>query len=257
MKHVPLAALEAAIIRPGIEKHLVPLLHFKGHADLGRMHRMWNLIVSMQAHEAETLADGYIRLWGNPEYSQLCLPNKRPQTMSFYGFLSRLQAKPAVAAEHPGMLEYARFLMPRPYSLTAVSEVSHDPKQRHAWWRHYEPDPSRRRYTSNRPKQFVLKEKPDDLVYPWLIHDGGRPEHELLRMINNAIPKHITGDLRADMCQDLAVAILLGDLKKDELYGPAKAVIANMRRMFPGKYGPISLDAIVPGTDNLRLIDTI
>ena len=73
----------------------------------------------------------------------------------------------------------------------------------------------------------------------------------------DAVPRNIMGDLRADICQDLAVGILCGDFSQDDLKLPAKEKMRLLRKMFPDKYGPISLDAIVPGTDNLRLIDTI
>jgi hypothetical protein len=246
MRDVSLSALEDAIVRPGIEKRLVPLLHFKGHADLGRFHRLWNLLVSMHEHECAGIGEGVYHLALNPAHSQLCLPVKRVPHTTLYGFLSRLQSKPAVANERPGLLDYARFLMPRPWDLVPVAARSKD--RRHAWWRTFEAKP-------REPRKFRLREAP--LSYPFLIHDGGRPEHDLLHMINAAVPSGIMGDLRADICQDLAVGVLCGDFPKDALLLPAKEVIRRVRKMFPDKYGPMSLDALVPGTNDLRLIDTI
>lgn len=96
-----------------------------------------------------------------------------------------------------------------------------------------------------------------NIVYPFLIHDGGKPEHVLLRKVNAAVPMHLEPELRADICQDLMVGILCGDLDPDDLSLPAKEIGRKVQQMFPTKYGPLSLDAVMPGTDSLRLIDTL
>lgn len=315
MRSVPLATLENAIARPGFERHLVPLLHFKGHTDLGAYHRRWNLLVSMHEHECETIGEGLYHLALNPQFAQLCLPPKPTDNLAMKGFLSRLQAKPHVANDRPGLLDYARMLMPRPFNLISVSEAAS--RNRHAWWRSFESRmPAWRAIQASRkaeraelrlregearragrlaqrdairaerlalvllarearrkakdarqaardkaarePKAFVLRESSAaPIAYPFLIHDGGRPEHDLLRAINNAVPRGIMGDLRADICQDLAVGVLCGDFSRADLLLPAKEMIRRIKKMFPDKYGPLSLDAIIPGTDGLRLIDTI
>lgn len=95
------------------------------------------------------------------------------------------------------------------------------------------------------------------IVYPFVIHDGGKPEHALIRKVNAAVPKHLDPETRADICQDLVVGILCGDFAEDDLSLPTKEVTKRVFQMFPTKYGPLSLDEIVPGTDSLRFIDTI
>ena len=91
----------------------------------------------------------------------------------------------------------------------------------------------------------------------WHITDGGKPEHRLVKLVNAAVPKHIDADTRADICQDLLVGILCGDFSEDDLFLPAKQMTRRVMQMFPTKYGPMSIDAEIPGTDGFRLIDTL
>lgn len=350
LKHVSLAKLEGAIIKPGIEKHLIPLMMFKGHADLGSWHRKWNLLLSAREHECESLSE-ISRLQANPQYSQLCLPPKPVMGATLMGFLSRVMLRPDLDPLAPGIVDYARSLMRRPWPLTPVSEFHRDShSKRMAWWRTLDPELIREREErrarriersaaraaeraaereaarlareiqravrrdereakeaehrravlhrrqmrthrralllehrrverearqrvrereraarqatrerlAREPAKFVLRETGGiPLAYPFLIHDGGRPEHTLLHRINAAVPKGVMGDLRADICQDLAVGILCGDFDENDLALPAKEMMARIRKLFPSKWGPLSLDAVVPGTDGLRLIDQI
>lgn len=340
MKHVPLAALEPKIIRPGFEKHLRPLLMYRGAVTLGRAHRMWNLVVSGMEHEA-TISDITQRLQG-PNYSNLCCPEKRKEAVSLYSFLGRLSNNPAVMGEMAGLAEYVDWLGGFRPSLCPVSEITH--RSRHVGaggWRTFvddrfgPPPPAEfsavalgksvpwaaetygcsdfiaRRWFSELgldPVHGNIIPLPDDftdfaareinadlqaryevsypvirrwraltgvervrekkaprlavprsapLAYPFLIHDGGKPEHDLLRRVNAAVPHHFDANMRADICQDLIVGILCGDFSEDDLYLPAKEMTKRVFRMFPDKYGPISLDAIMPGTDDFRLIDTL
>lgn len=323
LAHPSLAKLENAIIKPGIEKHLIPLMMFKGHADLGSWHRKWNLLLAAREHECENLSH-VARIQGRPEYSQLCMPPRPVLGATLQGFLSRVLLRPELDALAPGIVDYARSLTPfgRPWPLTPVSEFHRDShSSRMAWWRTLDPELIRERderrarraarkaariaeyatglafrrelrahrrallfqhrdierqarrsmrereraareaareKAAREPKRFVLRETgATPLAYPFLIHDGGRPEHTLLHRINAAVPQGIMGDLRADICQDLAVGILCGDFDQDDLHLPAKEMMARIRKLFPSKWGPLSLDAIVPGTDNPRLIDTL
>ena len=252
MKQVPLAKLEDKIIRPGFERHLRPLLMYRGNVTLGRAHRMWNLVVSGMEHEAG-LSDLTQRLQLNPELSQLCMPERKKEALAIRSFLSRLQLNSPVMAEMPHLSEYVWWLNPSgPFGLTPVSEFS--PRSRNlgaGGWRTFRAPQRPRRPGSN------LRDVRPQLVYPFLIHDGGKPEHDLLRRVNAAVPRHFDPNTRADICQDIMVGILCGDFDPDNLTLPAKEMTKRVMKMFPTKYGPLSLDAEMPGTDGFRLIDTI
>lgn len=283
MKNVPLDKLTNKIVRPGIEKHLTPLLAYRGQLTLGRAHRCWNLMLSMKAHEC-TIADATQRLMMNGEFSQLCLPEKPLQHLSLRSFISRLKLNPDVMKLEPGLEEYVWWVDPRPgFQLTPVSPISHRSRHKGAGgWREVVLRP-RGPGKLPKPECFdkwvegktareavarygrsiaVIRRWFDEagirpanplkatqlLSYPFLIHDGGRPEHILLKKVNDAVPRHFRPETRADICQDIVVGILCGDFEEDDLDLPAQEMVRKVLQMFPTKYGPLSLDALIPGS---------
>jgi hypothetical protein len=315
MKHVPLHRLEAAIIRPGFEAKLEPLLRYKGNQSLGRVHRLWNLFVSGLEHEA-TAADITQRLVGNLDYSKLCGPEKIVQASSLYGFAGRLLDNPAVLGEVPHLKEYIEWVIP-PYKIFHLAKIAAPPegfaeaaKGKSVGWamEEYRHDyrlvrrwfdecgiapvhggliPIPEKWHSIAPRQNNLEMArrfgvscgvvarwrnetgvvcraprrqsvpAGSLIYPFVIHDGGKPEHDLLRKVNAAVPKHFDPETRADICQDLVVGILCGDFDVNDLSLPSKEMTRKVIRMFPTKYGPLSLDAVIDGTDGLTLMDSL
>lgn len=79
--------------------------------------------------------------------------------------------------------------------------------------------------------------------------DGDDDDRALLVEVHNAVPKHLPDWLRADICQDLIVGILAGEIERAALGGSVKAYTRKVLEMHPLKYGPLSLDANIPGTD--------
>ena len=248
MRQVPLSTLENKIVKPGFEKHLKPLVMYRGNLTLGQAHRMWNLVVSGMEHEA-TFSDLTQRLQLNPDFSQLCGPDKRKQALALTSFLSRVADKPAVMGEMSGLAEYMDWLQFRHFKLTPVSEISYRSRNMGAGgWRLL----SKREIAVGNVKQ-----KTAQIVYPFLIHDGGKPEHVLLRKVNAAVPKYLDPDMRADICQDLMVGILCGDFSEDDLRLPAKEMTKRVRKMFPDKYGHVSLDENIPGMDGVTRLERL
>lgn len=249
MKPVSLSTLENAVVKPGFEKHLKPLVMYRGAVTLGQAHRMWNLLASGLLHEANR-RDIKETLQLNSRFSHLCEPDKKKSDMALYGFLSRLEDNPDVMAELGGMSDYVRWLGGHRFPLIRVSEITYRSRNMGAGgWRRL----SRR--DAHLPGSNIRQSAP--INYPFLIHDGGKPEHDLLRRVNAAVPKYLDPNLRADICQDIIVGILCGDFDEDNLTLPAKEMTKRVQKMFPTKYGPISLDEIMPGTDDYRLIDRI
>lgn len=96
------------------------------------------------------------------------------------------------------------------------------------------------------------------LCYPFMPETKARrPEHELLRLINDAVPHDIPEDRRADICQELAIAVLIGDADAANLATAWKPLFHKVYAQHPTIYAPLSLDAAISGTENLRLIDTL
>lgn len=94
------------------------------------------------------------------------------------------------------------------------------------------------------------------LAYPFLARDRGTPEHVLLKKVNAAVPTWLPPDRRADICQDLLVAILCGDIEEELLEMSAKDFIRRVIRQHPTQFGDLSLDQKIGDTD-LRIMDSI
>jgi hypothetical protein len=240
MKAVPLARLEDKIVRPGFERFLRPLLMYRGALTLGRAHRLWNTLIAAMEQEA-TAADITQRLIHNPDFSHLCGIERPLVSVSLRSFCGRLTDNPSVMAEMPGLDEYLAWLIPsyqRMGSLTPVSEITY--RSRHmgaGGWR----------YLASRPrKPVVYAPRPHEILYPFLIHDGGKPEHTLLRRVTAAVRTH-NPELKADLCQDLIVGILAGEFQEDDLSLPAREVARRASRLYPEKYRSFDLDAQIDG----------
>lgn len=96
------------------------------------------------------------------------------------------------------------------------------------------------------------------LCYPFLPENGrSLPEHELLRLINEAVPRGIPEDRRADICQELAIAVLIGEAEAANLADAWMPMFRKIYKLHPTTWAPLSLDAPIPGTEDFRLIDTL
>lgn len=251
MKHVPLAKLEDKIVRPGFDKHLKPLIMYRGNMTLGRAHRLWNTLVTAMEHEA-TCSDITQRLVHNPDHSQLCGSETKLTMMGLSSFCGRLSDNPKVMAEMSGLKDYIDWMLPeyrRGFALERVSEMTH--RRRHmgaGGWRTFKP---------LRTDKTLAGRKIEKVIeYPFLIHDGGKPEHDLLRKVIAAVGRALPPDQRADACQDLIVGILSGEFNADDLGLPAKAMRSRIMRFCQNKYAEVSLYESVPNTDgDLKWID--
>lgn len=229
MRYISLDKLETELAKPGFEKELLPLVMYRGRLTLGDVHRRWNMVVAMMMHEVESVSEAIHHFHADPQWSKLCYPERSPQAVSMYTFLSRMADNPKLSGMVPALTEYVDWILPsyRRFHLTRVERQS----------------TSRRNLGAGGWRTYSGRVHSDLLEYPFLIHAGGGQEHELLKAVTAAIPTGIPGSVRADMCQDLVVGILSGEFDRDDLHLPAKEVMKRVRQMFPTKYAPDSLDA--------------
>jgi hypothetical protein len=61
--------------------------------------------------------------------------------------------------------------------------------------------------------------------------------------VESLVPKTFMVDERADLCQDMIVAVLTGEISLDNLRDRRGEWIKTALRNAPSKYGPLSLDA--------------
>lgn len=100
--------------------------------------------------------------------------------------------------------------------------------------------------------------EPIPAFYPYILGEP-RPEHQLVLIVNEAVPRGLHESTRADICQDLLVAILDNQIEVEDLPQAVPEFIKRHFRQFPTKYGPISLDAKPPwgDEDSRTLAETI
>lgn len=88
-------------------------------------------------------------------------------------------------------------------------------------------------------------------VWRWRKRGIGSQE-DVAGMIDRAVPKNLPPDIREEVCQELAVKLMLNEITFD---GLAQAAQANIKRLFSAKCRMLSLDA--PVGDGLTLGDLV
>lgn len=239
------------VVRPGIEKLLVPLALYRGSTTLGRIQAKWNFAIAMMHSECENFSEG-VKVSNNPEYAHLCEPHTNVQHLTMRSFFCRLRDHPKVTDNIPGLTEYARMLSPHGYGiLQRVPLVDQGRSTRVPWriWRDEKP--------RGRPVGSYNIAK--DVFYPYVIHKPKKPDetYDMMMLVNQAVPKFLPEHIRADICQDLIVGLLSGDISADEVKGSVKTYSRKVFEMHPLKYGHLSLDATFGDGNNGTLLDVL
>lgn len=96
------------------------------------------------------------------------------------------------------------------------------------------------------------------LLY-WPYMRGDDPRYiGLIRAVNEAVPRTLADGIRADVCQEIMVSVLTGEIAETEIGSAVKAHLKNHYKQFPVKaYGVLSLDAPIYSDRDLRLVDTL
>jgi hypothetical protein len=247
MRQPNLETLKARIIDASeMEQHHLfrPLLLFHGNLSEGRAKALWNMTLSLMDAEVENLTDA-VKLHGaSQDLRHLCGLHAPPQRLTFMSFMSRLIQTPRVSGLVPGLRDYIRLVSNGClYRLLPIPEFSFRICSSRTW-----------RLDPNKPQRIPKPELPS--FYPYI---SGEPtkEHNLLLAVEMLIPKSLPNDVRSDVCQDMIVAVLSGEASLDTLRGDWNGYLKKFWKMYPSKYGHISLDAPVPGTDNWNWNDKL
>lgn len=231
------------------QRHLLrPLLLFMGSQSEGRIRSLWNLITTMKDIGVPSVTEG-IKLARTEDYRHMCGLHVNPVNCNFSSILSRIVARKDVAAHVPGLWEYARYLGHSSggsiFTLDPIETYALRVRSSRDW---------RLMPGHLRPKRERREPLPE--LYPYL---SGEPtnEHDMLMAVDAIVPKGLPNAVRCDVCQDMIVAVLSGETTVDNLRGDLKKYMSSFWKMFPDKYGHISLDGIVPGTSDLKFGDRI
>lgn len=96
------------------------------------------------------------------------------------------------------------------------------------------------------------------LVYwPYMTSDDPRYTG-LIRAVNEAVPRTLPDGIRADVCQEIVVSVLTGEIPEVQIASTVRAHLKKHFKQFPTKaYGVLSLDAPIYSDRDLRLVDTL
>jgi hypothetical protein len=79
----------------------------------------------------------------------------------------------------------------------------------------------------------------------------------LTRKIVEMVPKTFPPELKGDLCQEILASLMAGETSMKDLAGTIKKKATKVRKLLAETWKQRSLDEVVPGTERLRLIDTI
>lgn len=212
--------LKANVLRPDIDKHLVPLMLYRGTRGFGWMHRCWNF--ALHCMESDVLSYGEaVRLSHNPDFVHLAVGVKKVTHPHLSGIFGRLVFNPKVTDNIPGLTEYVREIEGTKYRLTPIAPFSRHTK---VPWR-------------IAPAAVAVAQPPKAspaIEFPFMLHKGG-DEAALLHDVHAALPVSWPNRLRADMCQDLVTDILSGRVDRSVLESP-RAFVPIITAAHPLKY---------------------
>ncbi|KQT21719.1 hypothetical protein ASG57_26715 [Bradyrhizobium sp. Leaf396] len=83
------------------------------------------------------------------------------------------------------------------------------------------------------------------------------PSHEIFTAVDRAVPRYLDYHTRKDVVGDMILAILEGQLSIEDAPRRYREFLRSTHRMFPTKYGPISLDAPAFRDSQTSLVERI
>lgn len=104
----------------------------------------------------------------------------------------------------------------------------------------------------------ITRSSADGLAYwPYMTADDPR-YNGLIRGVNEAVPRTLCDGVRADVCQEIMVSVLTGEIDETEIASAVRSHLKNHYKKYPVKaYGVLSLDAPLYSDRDLRLVDTL
>lgn len=245
-------ALQARIAEPPNDDDFLPLTRFYGHRGVGSHKSMWNVLHAMHSFELTTTAELYKLGAVCPNTTHLCGRHAPVPRSSLQGFLSRIKSAGdefKLLKNDRRLLEYLNDFVSDnriiifPYNRTSVDVYDRAKTMRFV-----------ARYGKTHFDKHCPAHWPFESEHEGKQREAGTMEElpDFVMEIGAIVDAHKwPPTVREDLCQDLVVAVLTGEVTVDGLR--TEAVLANyVREVFknhPLRYGRFSLDAGV-GDDN-------
>lgn len=247
------------IAHPYTENELMPLLLFGGNWNMGKAQALYKTAVLMMDAEITSLnkikdttaqARDLLHMTGIHDFAK--------SGIDCGTIFNRILNCPTVLALNPSMKEYIHWVAGNSgkfflYTLDPIDRWSVGSKRK---WRYpYKRDGHRGGLKGAKPK-----EKDSGLIVPQFYPfytETPNEEHELLEWAHHLVPKSIPDHWRQDICQDLIVGLLMGEVTKENAASTVRKYISKVFQAYPSKYGPLSLDAELSWDDDRTLADKI
>lgn len=235
--------IKLSICEPDLDVRLRPLLLFAGPHTIGKAIRAFNYTRILMAENVLDLNKGLRSLNLSDDPKHLLGFHSKLDKMVYNRFLARLRDTPQVHDLVPGLKEYVRELMHNNpgwyFSGVRLPEISEYRIRSDRYWR----APAKK---DRQPREYITE------FYPYI---KGEPtdDHALLLAVEQLVPKTLSNDVRGDICQDMLVAILTGEVTLDNLRDERPKHLKRLLKGHPLKYGHLSLDAPVGYGDERTL----
>lgn len=238
---MPVPKLLDVAVRAGeAESELTPLLLYRGQQSLGRVQALMNLTLAGDQLGVGKTADLAKLTKRSPEFTHMLGLHKPVQITSLERFWARLILNPTILNMRPGLSDY-------------VKSIEADTAN--AMWQRLHPQlealDRNSPWTELAWRRIAEKSFPDPIareVWPFMPELPDKPldGHELVLAVDDAVPKHLPEVWRQEVCQDLVLAVLDGEIRIADLQASAGEFVKRVWKQFPIKYGHLSLDQPAP-----------
>lgn len=209
---------------------LRPVQLFRGALGMGAIRANLGILLAMSAAETSTRQEVVKYSIDNPDDIHLVGKHHAVQSGSLAMFIARLYCAPQIMPMLDGRLrEYLDWFSANNrilhYQLIPISPEA----VRTGWdWRRVKRIPKERATV------------PPVMEFPFIRSQPG-PEHELIMAVHNAVPKTLGGDLRSDLCQDLIVKVLSGEIALANIHDEAAKHMRSCRKQYQARYNDVYL----------------
>lgn len=238
------------ITKPLSDRELKPLLLYKGSPSPVRMQALYNLAVGMMMSECEDFSEGR-KLSSHDDSIHIAGIHRPVELMTIKGIFGRLRDNLNICDRVVGLREYVLNLHPQECIYEKVPEQTYSNRSG-VWWR---TEIKKKRL----PKIRYPEISPMDLAYPFVRHDCSHAHmgQDMVAKVHEAVPKMLPHSIRADICQDVIVAVLNGEIEIENLKNEIKPFISRNFKLWPGRYGIVSLDAPMHELEGKTLHDVL
>lgn len=234
--------LAEELLRP--EKELHPLLLFRGITPVA-MRRHYNFAYAMFLAQAPTVWDS-TKLSKNHHLTHLCGFHSAVNRGSVLTMFQRLRGCPEVTNRITGFTEYVEWVNPDPCYLHRVPKTGRcDAAHKLPYWRMPE---------KSGPRMWRPPANEMHVCYPFC---GTSDSGSLVSRVHAMVPKGIPHEIRGDLCQDLLVAVLSGDLTIENVPDAVAKHLRQARKFLPASSRILSLDAPLFGDTDRTMHDTV